>query len=125
MSEKDIEISERYNVGFKYDNYNEAKRTAETSLIADPPTQITFETTRVCNLRCNYCYPLRLQLTNIKDFDIKSDYIYYMDYEISQAKSLVFSGFGEPLLNKNIFDYAKFMRKHNNTAAIIYQQMGL
>lgn len=88
------------------------------SLTSPPPSQITFEITRKCNLKCTYCYPHRKDLKGISHPDIDPLFIYNMKDEISKANVITFSGFGEPLLNKEIFNFIDFIRKNNDHCEI-------
>ena len=69
---------------------------------------LEIETTNKCNLNCKHCYVDR----SVPKF-MPSDKVYELiDYAIKeQVSRLVFTG-GEPLLDPNIFDYAKYARKH-------------
>ena len=68
---------------------------------------LEIEITNKCNLNCQHCY-----VDRIRPQTMPSDKVYELiDYAIqSQVTRLVFTG-GEPLLDPNVFNYAKYARE--------------
>lgn len=80
----------------------------------DTPYSIQIETIRSCNFKCNYCaYSSSKIKYNCMSLDIFKNIVDSLYNFPRQIKNFVFSGLGEPLLNKNIFDMISLVKNSN------------
>jgi MoaA/NifB/PqqE/SkfB family radical SAM enzyme len=79
------------------------------------PKRLHIETTGCCNLDCEYCV-LKQTLKNntIMEFSLFKQLGPYFKY----ANRVMLSGMAEPLMNKNIGNYIRYIKEQNSNCAV-------
>lgn len=83
------------------------------------PEKIYIEITNRCNLSCNLCFRYG-QLKTYYNSDISKQLFNKIISEAYEydVKSIMFGGWGEPLIHKNIIEFIKTTKKHDFTLEI-------
>ena len=95
---------------------NDVRKPLADRLPLDCPLSISVTTSNVCNLKCEFCaisdkdHKRNKSFMELEDFKLLIDNIVGSKWHLKQ---LVLVGLGEPLLNKNIFDFVKLAKSSN------------
>ena len=84
---------------------------AKSTRVLGMPVNFTIEPTNMCNLRCPVCETGNGTLGRPKQNMPLNDFIMIIDKVRSHANSLILYFYGEPFLNKDIYDMIKYARK--------------
>lgn len=86
----------------------------------ETPYSIQIETIKSCNFKCNYCAYSNTKIEyNIMSLDNFKCYISGLDKFNSKIKNFVFSGLGEPLLHKNIYNMIPLVKEYSDIVTLI------
>lgn len=105
-------------------NKNWIERKERTYLKNVLPLQYPFsmqaEVTRYCNFKCIYCVHSseKLKYKPIMSIDLFNKFLEGFD-KTMRLKTFTFSGIGEPLLNKNIFQMIKNVKNYSDKVILI------
>jgi len=104
--------------------HNDLEKIAESYVNKKIPTYMALWLGEACNLRCGYCATDSVHIEGLEPKNNKNDLKpeqvkdLIKQFAVIGGETININGQGEPLLDKNLFDYIELMSKKNINAVI-------
>jgi MoaA/NifB/PqqE/SkfB family radical SAM enzyme len=99
----------------------ENRTNLKSEIPLEAPYCIFIDPSSACNFKCKFCMNHKIQNPQIMNFELYKSIIDSLQEFENPIKTIRLYGFGEPLINKNFCDMARYTKQSNKVSLQTFQ----